>query len=143
MSTSIPSNKPYLIRALHEWCRDNGFTPYIHVLVDNRVCVPQQYVKDDSIILNISMSATQKLSIGNDLLSFTTRFHGQIFDISIPIDNVAGIYAKETNQGMQFAVTPEAKGAIEKPTPRQQKDHTSHSKARLKKETTLNIKRVK
>ncbi len=96
------STRPYLIRALHEWCGDNGLTPYVTVLVDNTVQVPKEFVKDGEITLNISFDATTGLQLGNDFLEFKARFGGVVRDIFVPIDQVAAIFAKENGQGMAF-----------------------------------------
>ena len=96
------STRPYLIRALHEWCGDNGLTPYVTVLVDNTVQVPKEFVKDGEIVLNIGFDATTGLQLGNDFLEFKARFGGVVRDIFVPIDQVAAIFAKENGQGMAF-----------------------------------------
>jgi stringent starvation protein B len=96
------STRPYLIRALHEWCTDNGFTPYIAVHVDGAVQVPREYVKNDEIVLNVGFDATQGLKLGNDAIEFRARFGGVARDIAVPIDHVVAIYARENGQGMAF-----------------------------------------
>ncbi len=96
------STTPYLIRAIFEWCCDNGLTPYIAVKVDERARVPLEYVKDGEIVLNISPSATRNLKIGNDILQFSARFVGVSREISVPIASIGGIFAKETGQGLSF-----------------------------------------
>jgi stringent starvation protein B len=96
------STRPYLIRALYEWCTDNGFTPFIAVLVDERVRVPNEYVKDGEIVLNISFDATSALQLGNDFIEFKGRFGGVARDILVPVDRVLAIYARENGQGMAF-----------------------------------------
>ena len=98
----LPSTKPYLIRALHEWCSDNGFTPYIAVLADARAKVPQEFVRDGQIVLNISHTATGHLEISNERISFQARFGGVARNISVPVGNVLAIYAKENGAGMAF-----------------------------------------
>jgi stringent starvation protein B len=98
------STRPYLIRALHEWCTDNGFTPYLAVYVDRSVQVPQEYVKNNEIVLNVSFEATSSLQLGNDFIEFKARFGGMARDISVPIDHVIAIYARENGQGMAFPV---------------------------------------
>ena len=99
------STKPYLVRALYEWCCDNGYTPYLAVSVDARTRVPMQYVKNGEIVLNVSLSATHQLQIGNDLIEFQARFSGVAQTLSIPIGNVTAIYARETGHGMAFEIT--------------------------------------
>jgi len=94
--------RPYLIRALHEWCVDNGFTPYIAVHVDAAVQVPVEYVKNNEIVLNVGFEATSGLKLGNDQIEFRARFGGIARDIVVPIDHVVAIYARENGQGMAF-----------------------------------------
>lgn len=94
--------RPYLIRALHEWCGDNGLTPYVTVLVDNTVQVPREFVKDGEIVLNIGFDATTGLQLGNEFMEFKARFGGVVRDIFVPIGQVVAIFAKENGQGMAF-----------------------------------------
>ena len=96
------STRPYLIRALYEWCTDNGLTPFIAVLVDETVRVPNEYVKDGEIVLNISFDATSSLTMGNECIEFKGRFGGVARDIFVPVDRVVAIYARENGQGMAF-----------------------------------------
>jgi stringent starvation protein B len=98
------STKPYLIRAIYEWCNDNGFTPYLAVAVDERTQVPREHVKAGEIVLNVSPMATQRLSMGNDLIAFQARFGGIARELSIPVENVSAIYARENGHGMAFDV---------------------------------------
>ncbi|TXL65503.1 ClpXP protease specificity-enhancing factor [Zeimonas arvi] len=128
------STKPYLIRAIHEWCTDSGYRPYIAVSVDEHTIVPREFVRGGEIVLNVSPAATNRLRIGNDLIEFEARFGGVARAVSIPIDNVSAIYAQETGQGMAFevpkplALAPEPEGApgapasgpvlVEAPVPR-------------------------
>lgn len=102
MKEKEASTTPYLIRAIFEWCCDNGFTPYIAVKVDETTKVPMEYVKNGEIVLNVSPDATRNLKIGNDLLQFSARFAGVSREISVPISTVGGIFAKETGQGLSF-----------------------------------------
>jgi stringent starvation protein B len=99
---SSSSTRPYLIRALYEWCTDNGLTPYVAVQVDESVQVPREYVKDGEIVLNISFDATSGLELGNTVISFSARFAGKARDIVIPVKRVIAIYARENGQGMAF-----------------------------------------
>ena len=85
-----PSTRPYLVRALHEWCSDNGFSPYIAVQVDGSVQVPMEFVKNGEIVLNVSFDATTSLRLGNDFIEFKARFGGVARDIVVPIDHVIG-----------------------------------------------------
>ena len=102
--SEVPSTKPYLIRALHQWCMDHGFTPYIAVFVTEQVHVPMDYVNNNEIVLNISPDACQHLSIDNDWITLKARFAGVPRDIHVPISHVMAIYAKENGQGMSFPV---------------------------------------
>ena len=99
------STKPYLIRAIFQWCTDQGLTPYIAVAVDRHTMVPRQFVQDGQIVLNISPDATQSLTMGNELIAFQARFSGVAQNISVPIENVAAIYARENGHGMAFEVS--------------------------------------
>lgn len=101
---SIPSTKPYLLRALWEWCNDNGFTPYITVAVDGSCQVPREFVREGQIVLNIGAEATSRLSMLDEAISFQARFGGVARDIHIPIARVAALYAQENGVGMGFAV---------------------------------------
>ncbi len=96
------STKPYLIRAIYDWCTDNGFTPYLSVKVDVNTRVPVAFVRDGEIVLNISMDAVQNLQMGNEEISCGGRFGGVAHKIHVPIAAVIGIFAKETGQGMAF-----------------------------------------
>ena len=103
-ATELPSTRPYLIRALYEWCSENGFTPYVAVKVDNSVQVPREYVQGGEIVLNVSMDATSSLKLGNEFIEFKARFGGKPRDIMVPIHRVMAIYARENGQGMAFPV---------------------------------------
>jgi stringent starvation protein B len=96
------STRPYLIRALHDWCTDNGFTPYVAVFVDETVQVPREYVKNHEIVLNVGFDATSSLRLGNEFIEFKARFGGVARDIVVPVDHVIAIYARENGQGMAF-----------------------------------------
>ena len=103
MNTSdTTSTRPYLIRALYEWCTDNGLTPYVAVAVDETVQVPREYVKNNEIVLNISFDATSSLKLSNDFIEFKARFAGSSREIMVPIGRVIAIYARENGQGMSF-----------------------------------------
>lgn len=102
MDADLPSLRPYLVRAVHEWCTDHGLTPYLVAAVDKRVQVPREYARDGQIVLNISFDATANLRIGNEEVSFKARFGGVARDVVIPIGHVIGIYARENGQGMAF-----------------------------------------
>lgn len=106
MSELIPT-KPYLLRALHEWCVDNNLTPHLIVAVNTRTRVPMAYVKDGEIILNINYSATKDLHIDNESVVFSARFGGVSQNIYVPMSAVRGIFARENGQGMFFEADPE------------------------------------
>ena len=98
------STKPYFIRAIYEWCSDCGFTPYLSVRVDDRTRVPMEYVKNGEIVLNVSLNATRNLTINNELIQFSARFNGVSREVSIPVERVQGIFARENGQGAFFTV---------------------------------------
>ncbi|MBU3612663.1 ClpXP protease specificity-enhancing factor [Polynucleobacter sp. MG-27-Goln-C1] len=104
--SDIPSNKPYLIRALHQWCTDFGFTPFMAVFVDSTVEVPMEFVKNDEIVLNLSLEACHQLNLDNDWISFQARFGGVPRKIMVPVSHVLAIYARENGQGMSFPFDP-------------------------------------
>ena len=101
---SETSTKPYLLRAIYEWCTDNGYTPYLAAIVDGQTRVPREFVKNGEIVLNISFSATTGLKMENDFIHFNARFGGVSREISVPVENVVAIYARENGQGMAFEV---------------------------------------
>jgi len=107
-ATAGTSTRPYLIRALHDWCTDNGFTPYIAVFVDAGVQVPTEYVKNNEIVLNVGFEATSALKLGNETIEFKARFGGTSREIVVPVDHVIAIYARENGQGMAFPVPSDA-----------------------------------
>jgi stringent starvation protein B len=96
------STRPYLLRAMHEWCTDSGFTPYVAVFVDETVQVPMEYVKNGEIVLNVGYDATAGMTLGNEFIEFKARFGGVPREIIIPINRVMAIYARENGQGMSF-----------------------------------------
>lgn len=96
------STKPYLIRAIYEWCNDSGFTPYIAVAAGEGVKVPPEHVRNGEIVLNVSALATNRLSIGNEAIEFQARFGGVAREVYVPIARVIAIYARESGQGMAF-----------------------------------------
>jgi stringent starvation protein B len=107
-ASSGTSTRPYLIRALHDWCTDNGYTPYIAVFVDASVQVPTEYVKNNEIVLNVGFEATSALKLGNEFIEFKARFGGSSREIVVPVDHVIAIYARENGQGMAFPVPTDA-----------------------------------
>jgi stringent starvation protein B len=98
------STKPYLIRAINEWCTDAGFTPYVAVAVDETVRVPGEFVANGEIVLNISALATSRLLIDNEAISFQARFGGVPREVYVPMGRVVAVYARENGQGMAFEV---------------------------------------
>ena len=110
------STRPYLIRALYDWCTDNGLTPYIAAWVDDTVQVPLEYVKNSEIVLNISFDATSSLKLGNHFIEFSARFAGTAREIMVPIGRVIAIYARENGQGMVFEPE-ESTGPPDEPPP--------------------------
>lgn len=101
-SPDASSTRPYLLRAMHEWCTDSGFTPYAAIFVDETVQVPMEYVKNGEIVLNLGYDATSGMTLGNEFIEFKARFGGVPRDIIIPINRVMAIYARENGQGMSF-----------------------------------------
>ncbi len=122
------STRPYLIRALHDWCTDNGFTPYVAVFVDASVQVPTEYVKNNEIVLNVGFEATSSLKLGNDFIEFKARFGGVAREIVVPVDHVIAIYARENGQGMAFPVPTEGDAAAGE-APAQRGPHLSLTEA--------------
>ena len=104
----LPFTKPYLLRAIWEWCVDNGFTPHIAVQVDARTRVPREFIRDGQIVLNIGPDASNKLEIGNDFIEFQARFGGVARQLSVPVEQVTAIYARENGAGMAFEIAGEA-----------------------------------
>ncbi len=116
MSELIPT-KPYMVRAIHEWCVDNSLTPHLLVAVNAQCRVPMAYVKDGEIVLNLNYSATKDLLLDNEAIVFSARFGGVSQHLYVPMGAVKGIFARENGQGMFFeleantadASTPKAK----------------------------------
>ncbi len=96
------TTRPYLIRAIHEWCIDSGLTPYLAVRVNEQTEVPVAYVKNGEIVLNLSSGAVRNLDLGNEIITCSGRFGGASFDMMVPVNAVIGIFAKETGQGLVF-----------------------------------------
>ena len=109
------STKPYFVRAIFEWCVDQGLTPYVTVVVGPATRVPREFVKDGQIVLNIGPDATSQLLLGNEEITFQARFNGVAFPVVVPIDAVAAIFAKENGQGMAFEVGGPASAAPAQP----------------------------
>jgi stringent starvation protein B len=112
ISQDTSPTRPYLVRALYEWCTDNGLTPYVAVFVDDSVQVPREFVKNNEIVLNISFDATSALKLGNDFIEFKARFGGVARSIMVPMDHVLAIYARENGQGMAFPVSAQAVAGV-------------------------------
>lgn len=110
--SDLISTKPYMVRAIHEWCVDNGFTPHLLVVVNAKCRVPMAFVKDGEIVLNLNYSATKDLHIDNDAIVFSARFSGVSQNLYVPMDTVKGIFARENSQGMFFEIA--LQGAISK-----------------------------
>ena len=109
------STKPYMLRAIYEWCTDSGFTPYLAVKVDASTTVPLEFVKKGEIVLNISYGATSGLKMDNDAIHFRARFGGVSREIYVPVHNVLAIYANENGQGMAFEVTTPSADGVSSP----------------------------
>jgi stringent starvation protein B len=112
-SLNFTSTRPYLVRAMYEWCSDNGLTPHVSVVVDESVQVPHEYVKNGEIVLNISLDATSGLKLGNEFIEFRARFAGVPREISVPLSQVTAIYARENGQGMTFPLDSSRKKLVE------------------------------
>lgn len=131
MASEFTSTKPYMMRAIHEWCLDNALTPHLMVVVNDRTRVPKAFVKDGEIVLNLSYSATKDLSIDNDAVVFSARFSGVAQSLYIPMDAVRGIYARENGQGMFFELGEQKKlftsaEVVQKPDAADQKSKQSN-----------------
>jgi stringent starvation protein B len=125
--------KPYLIRAIHEWCSDSGLTPYISVKVDDRTRVPAEHVRNGEIVLNIGHDATHRLTIGNEVIQFAARFNGVSRECSVPIEAVTAIFARESGQGLSFPRegVPESAAAPSTPEPTPPASATNGGKPKL------------
>ena len=132
------STKPYLLRAVYEWCVDNGYTPQISVVVDSRTRVPMEHVRDGEIVLNIGPVAASRLQIGNDVIECTARFSGVARELVIPVASVAAIYARENGHGMSFG--PEKK---ETTAPRDEAAAPPGPKSPPKTGTKTTLRRIK
>ena len=105
---SEQSAKPFLVRALYEWCVEQGYTPYLAVRVDPKTRVPVEFVKNGEIVLNVGPLATHKLTMDNGWVLFNARFNGTSQEVAVPFAAVIGIFAKETGYGMGFQPTLDA-----------------------------------
>ena len=122
---SEQSAKPYLVRAICEWCADNGLTPYLNVRVNAETRVPSAYVKNGEIVLNVSATATRKLTIDNQWIQFTARFNGSSQEVAVPIGAVIGIFAKETGYGFSFTAPDDPVAALASSTIPREADLTA------------------
>jgi len=128
--TSVPPKRPYLLRAMHEWVSDSQHTPHVIIDADRPgVVVPRPFVKDGKIVLNLSLTATQNLSLGNEWIEFGARFAGVVHFIRVPIAAVLGIYARETGEGMVFS--DQDLGPEPPPQPSAEEDGTRRSHLKL------------
>ena len=132
MASETPSTKPYLIRALHQWCTDFGFTPFLAVFVDGQVEVPMEFVKNNEIVLNISSEACHQLHIENDWIRFQARFGGVPKKVLVPVTHVLAIYARENGQGMSFPFDPETRGPVDGGLSSQEASKTKNERPALK-----------
>jgi len=123
--SEFTSTKPYMIRAIHEWCVDNQLTPHLLVEVNPQTRVPMAYVKDGEIVLNLNYSATKDLQFTNEAVSFSARFSGVSNNLYVPIGAVKGIFARENGQGMFFEVQAEDESAVKE---QKNKDITNKEK---------------
>ncbi|MEO7322003.1 MAG: ClpXP protease specificity-enhancing factor [Burkholderiales bacterium] len=131
--TAEISTKPYLIRAIYEWCVDCGYTPYLSVIVNNACRVPMEHVKNNEIVLNVSPSATRNIKIDNDRVHFSARFNGVSREVSVPIVAVAGIFARENSEGLLFKVeaeAPEPQEPVTETTPKEKSKTTATTRER-------------
>ncbi len=139
MSELIPT-KPYIVRAIHEWCVDNGLTPHLLVAVNAQCRVPKAHVKDGEIVLNLNYTATKDLHLDNEAIVFSARFGGVSQNLYVPMDAVKGIFARENSQGMFFEIAPQAnKGGELVSDEAKENASESNNEAEKKKKPTLTI----
>lgn len=135
----LTSTKPYLVRALHEWCTDNGLTPHLLVAVNAQTRVPMAYVKDGEIVLNLNYSATKDLLMGNESITFSARFNGAATNLYIPMSAVRGVFARENGQGMFFEIeTGEGQQLVDDP-PDQPAEPAEKKQAKQQQKPSLKI----
>jgi len=111
--TELTSTKPYMLRAIHEWCVDNNLTPHLLVAVDSQTRVPMAYVKNGEIVLNLNYGATKDLHMDNEAIVFSARFGGVSQNLYVPMNAVKGIFARENGQGLFFEIGAAADSAVE------------------------------
>lgn len=111
--SELTSTKPYMLRAIHEWCVANNLTPHLLVAVDSQTRVPMAYVKDGEIVLNLNYGATKDLQMDNEAIVFSARFGGVSQNLYVPMHAVKGIFARENGQGLFFEIeTAEPKAGL-------------------------------
>ena len=132
---SEQSAKPYLVRAICEWCADNGLTPYLNVKVNAETRVPAAYVKNGEIVLNVSASATRHLTIDNHGVRFSARFSGTSQEVSVPMTAIAGVFAKENGYGFAFTIARDPVASLASATAPPEPDIGRGAGARLAKES--------
>ena len=138
MAAEIASTKPYMVRAIHEWCIDNALTPHLLVVVNQKTMVPQAFVKNGEIVLNLNYSATKDLRIENDAITFSARFSGVAQNLYVPMDAVRGIFARENGQGMFFEIGSQ-KALFASDEKDEDDDSNKSSDSKEKKKPTLKI----
>lgn len=137
MADLIPT-KPYMLRAIHEWCVDNNLTPHLLVAVNSQTRVPMAYVKEGEIVLNLNHGATKDLHMDNDAIVFSARFGGVSQNLYVPMSAVKGIFARENGQGMFFELGEESEESAKRNN--LQQDNSPDSKLPTKnKKPTLTI----
>ncbi len=115
--STISPTRPYLVRAIYEWINDNAFTPYLLINAEEKgVFVPQQYIKDGQIVLNIAPHAVHQLLMDNDAVGFSARFGGVPQQVYVPMRAIMGLYARENGQGLFFDTNEYAHEAAEDTT---------------------------
>lgn len=138
--SELTSTKPYMLRAIHEWCVDNGCTPHLLVAVDSQTRVPMGYVKDGEIVLNLNYTATKDLQIGNEAITFSARFGGVSQNLYVPMHAVKGLFSRENGQGMFFEIeVPTAVSAQKDVNEQVPQDATEAMKLTNNKKPTLTI----
>ena len=133
------STKPYLIRAIYEWCSDSGLTPYLNVKVDDQTRVPIEYVKNGEIVLNISQGAARNLTISNELVQFSARFNGVSRELAVPMYSIQGIFARENGQGAFFNADSPPEPVSAGPESAQPKPETSPDKPKSPSRSKLKL----
>ncbi|MDZ4141680.1 MAG: ClpXP protease specificity-enhancing factor [Methylotenera sp.] len=138
--SEFTSTKPYMLRAIHEWCVDNGCTPHLLVAVDSQTRVPMGYVKNGEIVLNLNYTATKDLQIDNEAITFSARFGGVSQNLYVPMYAVKGLFARENGQGMFFEIeAPPVGSALKDVNEQAPQDATEAIKLTNNKKPTLTI----